>query len=70
MAIQKRFLISRGFEVEQSDAYPALKSEDFPRALEQIFNNRVEGWWNLERDFARHGVCTSEEFSQALQTTR
>lgn len=68
MAAQKRFLLDRGFEVGQQDAFPALRAVDFPRALQLLFTHRVEGWWNLERAFVENQVCTADQFREAMRT--
>jgi hypothetical protein len=67
MGAQKEFLLSQGFEVGQLDCYPALRTEgDFTRAIKAIFEKRIEGWWNYERDLVDRGVCTRDEYLTAL----
>jgi hypothetical protein len=69
MMDQKLFLQNRGFDVRNSDVYPAVRShEDAKRALAAMWKARVSGWWNMESMFLRYSVCTAAEFESALQT--
>jgi hypothetical protein len=67
MAAQIEFLQGRGFDVGNSDVYPALRSEeDLTKALRAIFESRVDGWWNLEDQLTKRGICTADEFVAAF----
>lgn len=62
-----RFLRSQGMDVGNRDVYPAFRSiEDYKRALELLWQHRIEGWWNLERELVQSEICTNEEFRAAL----
>ena len=68
MAAQMQFLKRRGFDVANSDVYPALRSEEnLTEALRAIFESRVHGWWNLEDQLTKRGICTADEFMAAFQ---
>lgn len=69
MSIQYAFLKGRGLDAGLSGVYPAMKSqEDYVRALGLIWQSKVAGWWNLQHQFVKNGVCTEEEFRTELQT--
>ena len=67
MAIQKRFLSSRGVETQQNNVYPCLRQSDVPMALKMIWDNKVEGWWHYQEKYAELGICTKEEFLNRLK---
>lgn len=68
MMEQRLFLQRRGFDVRNADVYPAVASEaEAARALAAMWQARVDGWWNMEHLFTRHGACTRQEFEEALQ---
>ncbi len=69
MSEQKRFLQSRGFNVQQNNVYPCLRQEDVERALKLIWENRVEGWWHYEEKYVELGICTKEEFWARLNNS-
>lgn len=67
MSAQKEFLRRRGFDIGQRDVYPCVKTEEEQvRALKAIWEARVDGWWNHDRDLVRLGICTREEYNTAL----
>lgn len=69
MGILYARLLEAGFPVVKSDVYPGFprdQEEEYIRALRFVFDNRIEGWWNQERDLIKHEICTQEEFDKAL----
>lgn len=67
MSAQKRFLRSQGFEVGQVNVYPALRTErEYIDALRKIWEFRVDGWWNYQRDLLKHQICTKAEYDREL----
>lgn len=67
MGTQAVFLKARGFDVGWRDVYPALRtSGEWARAIKEIWEERVDGWWNLQSALVALGACTAEEFDAAL----
>ena len=67
MGIQDRFLRSRGFTIGRRDVYPALRTkEEFNTAIKAIWESRIAGWWHYRKKLVENGVCTEEQFKQAL----
>ena len=67
MSAQEQFLLGAGFTVGRSDVYPCFHTEDeFKRALEAIWKNRVAGWWHYDGRYVKYGICTLDEFRTAL----
>ena len=69
MSTQEDFLRAQGFDVARRNVYPALKSEDVERALRLIWERRCDGWWNYEHKYVELGICTKEEYDEALGRT-
>ena len=67
MSSQGSFLKKYGFSVSQSNVYPVIKEEDVPKALRLIYESRVEGWWHYKEKYTELGICTPEEFDEALK---
>jgi hypothetical protein len=61
MSNLKKFLQSRGFDIKQNDVYPCLKKSDAKRALELIYKNRVDGWWNNWNEIIKLGIATEAD---------
>lgn len=66
MCVQKRFLSSKGYSVGQTDVYPTINENDIERAMNDIFNYSVEGWWHYKKQYEEFGICTEEEFMKKL----
>lgn len=69
MSAMERALREAGFNVVRNNVYPGFREtdkEEYVRALKFIFTNRIDGWWNQERVFIEHGICTQEEFNHTL----
>jgi len=66
MSAQGRFLRGRGFSVEQNNVYPCVTPEDKQAALQAIWDARCDGWWHYQREYVELGICTAEEFKEAL----
>jgi len=67
MSAQREFLVRRGMDVGQRDVYPVLRSEeDFKKALELLWRNRIAGWWHYHDKLIKYGICTEDEFKRAL----
>jgi len=57
-----------GFDVRNSDVYPVIQGEDeIKRALQYLWDNRVDGWWNQERAFIKYGIATHDEWLTRLR---
>lgn len=68
MAAQERFLVGRGLSVERNDVYPGLfTGADFRKALQLLWENRIDGWWHYEAEYAKYGICDSKKFREALR---
>lgn len=73
MGTMYRFLLDRGYPVVKWDVHPGFAKDQeaqYIRALRDIFEWRVEGWWNQERDLVKYGVCTQEAYDLALGRQR
>jgi len=62
MSIQRSHLVTIGLDVRQTDVYPAIKSEDVPKAIRSIYENRVPGWWHYQKECLQYEICTEQEF--------
>jgi hypothetical protein len=70
MGEQKSYLIMMGFDVGMVDVYPALKDqENFDQAITLIYRARISGWWHYKDRLVELGVCTREEYDNALQAS-
>ena len=50
--------------------YPGfVKLDDYIKGLKLIWEHRVEGWWNQQDDLVKYGVCTTDEYLEALRVT-
>jgi hypothetical protein len=66
-------LLDAGFSVVRSGSgtypgFPVGEKEKYKKALRYLFEHRVRGWWN--QPMREHGICTEEEFSQALEEAK
>ena len=61
MSQQKIFLNNRGIYTKQRNVYPCLKEEDVTKALTLICTNKVEGWWNYDKEYLKRGILTQEQ---------
>ena len=68
MASQKRFLISRGFDIGQDDVYPVVKKNEEKKALFSLWINKVNGWWCYKEEFIKYKICTEQEYFTALES--
>ena len=63
------FLQARGLPVEMHDrGYMIIRERHAGRireAMQLIFDNRLEGWWNLRREIVARGVCSAQQFEEA-----
>lgn len=67
MSIQKSKLLERGIKIEQQDVYPAISSEsEYVKALQIIWNSKIEGWWNYKTQFLKYEICTDEQFKNGF----
>jgi hypothetical protein len=63
------FLLGRGYPVVKSNVYPGFPrdaEETYKRALREVYQSRVEGWWSQRRQLLEYGICTEAEFVAAL----
>jgi len=67
LALQRRLLLDYGYDVEMSDVYPTLKTEEeFKRALSLIWTMRCEGWWHYDDSYFKYNICTPYRFWSRL----
>jgi hypothetical protein len=67
MWTQEQFLLSKGMAVGRLNAYPGFKTqEEKQKAIALIWESRIEGWWNYEKELVEAGICTQERFDGAL----
>jgi len=62
MSIKKSFLVSKGFDVSQTDVYHVLRNCDKKPALQAIWESQIEGWFHYKEDMINLGICTEEEW--------
>lgn len=68
MADQERELRRQGFAVGNSDVYPVVNSEEeYKKALQFIWDRKINGWWNYKDDLVKYGICDAEEFTSVLR---
>ena len=61
MGTQKQFLQRRGYNVTQVDVYPALQNEEeYVRALADILDNKIEGWWNYSEQYKKYSLIVGK----------
>ena len=73
MGIMRDTLRNAGFRVAMLNVYPGFRKNNkdgYIRALQFLLDNRIKGWWNQEREMIEHGVCTQEEFDNAIGRVR
>ena len=61
-----------GFDIVKSDVYPGFpksKEDEFIRALNYLYQHRVQGWWNQEKALIDNKICTQLEFDKAMGRT-
>lgn len=69
MGLIERYLRSRGFAVVKSGVYPGFPRDaekEYIRALREVWENRVEGWWSQQERLLQYGICTEDEYKAAL----
>lgn len=63
MSTQEQYLANQGMNLGHNDVYPGFKTqEEYLEAIRLIWQNRIEGWWNYERELVKAGICTQNEF--------
>lgn len=69
MGVQELFLRQHGFDVEQVDVFPALRTkEEYAKALSVLYRHYVDGWWNYKDQYVECGICTADEFNKKFTT--
>jgi len=48
------------------DVYPVVCGAEIVPALKYLFERKVDGWWGQQDSLEKYGICTSEEFTSAL----
>jgi len=66
MGNQADFLRRNGFSLRRQNVYSIVKPEDAERALRLIWKNKVDGWWHYCDKYVQFGICTKQEFKDAL----
>jgi len=66
MGAQRAFITQHGIKVGVNGGIPGVFSEDdWKKSLALIWERKIAGWWQYERDFRKYGICTAEEISEA-----
>lgn len=63
-------LLQAGFEVVKRNVYPGFPEDqvdEFRRALDFVFERRIEGWWNQREALLKYEICTENEYEAALR---
>lgn len=67
MLTQGEFLRDKGFVVGQVDVYSALRTQkEYDKAITLIWEDKIAGWWHYRERLVELGVCTEEEFKEAI----
>lgn len=68
MGTMGQVLNDAGFPMRHSGAYPVIQGtvEQIKAALKYLWDREIHGWWNQDRAFIEHGICTDEEFTNKL----
>lgn len=66
MSTQMNLLTSNGIDVQVSGGIPCIKESDFNKAMQLIYDNETEGWWNYKDTFINCKICTRTEFKHKL----
>jgi len=68
IAAQAEFLELRSFQLVDAHGLPYLVTEKrILSAITLLWENRVPGWWAYESRLIDAGICTQEEFAEALK---
>lgn len=65
-----RFLEEQGLPVEDFEGSPAFReahTSEYRQALKLLFENRIDGWWNLRLAMLREQVCSEGEFKKVMK---
>lgn len=66
MYTQMKFLNERGIITSVQGGIPQVNSSQWSNALNMIFFYRIKGWWNYRDELIKMGVCTEEQYVEAL----
>lgn len=64
---QKDFLEREGYCVSMDGGIPVIDSVDYERAIRDIYEKSVAGWWNYREELLLAQICTAEEFAEKLR---
>lgn len=67
MITQQKFLSAFSITMRQHDIYFYVKESDVKKALQLIYDNKVEGWWHYQEDYEKFNIATNEEFQNRLE---
>lgn len=71
ISIQARYLETQcaGFMLKRETGFvPGLVGDDeYKRALNCFWIDKVEGWWNYRDDLIRFNICSKDEFNLKLR---
>jgi len=69
MSIMRQRLREAGFPVVMNDVYHGFRladKDEYIKALQFLFDNRVSGWWNQKERLFKEGICTLDEYAMAI----
>lgn len=68
MGTMSQILNDAGFPMRHWDVHPVIQgtAEQIKAALKYLWDHETHGWWNQDRAFVKHGICTDEEFTNKL----
>lgn len=70
IGVMRKFLNSQGLRVVSNNVYPGFekeREEDFKNALQLLYQNRIEWWWNQRSNLIKYKICTNDEFIEKLR---
>lgn len=68
LGIWEEFLLRNRIEVGNQDVYPAFKTAEVRKtAIRLLWEERVEGWWNLNKEVLRLEIATEDEIRTAFE---
>ena len=58
-----------GIKIFQHGVHPVIKNKDeYIKALNIIWSEKIEGWWNYKEEFLKYNVCSAQKFKEELHS--
>ena len=70
MSTQMNFLQSNGIDVKVDGGRPVIQDKDYKKAIQLIYDNETEGWWNYKDTFIAQGICTKVQWKKKWKNSR